>query len=163
MHYGTLETIARRHRLTLVYLFGSQAEKGKRYLDGKRLRSDSSSDLDIAVAFEEPPARPMETYGLIYREMSKIFEPFEIDLVFIHEVDSLFQYEIIRGIRIFEKNERIADEFEEGTMKRSEDLLFKKSILEREIMEAVTDGYFELEYRPNPRPRPVYRNLSSGT
>ena len=134
----------------LVYLFGSQAGEGVRYLQGKPARPDPYSDLDIAIAFKNPPDDPIATYRLIYREISKVFEPFEVDLVFLHEVDTLFQYEIIKGFRIYEKDELFADQFEEGIMRRSEDLLFKKRILEREIMEAVEDGYFELEYKPNP-------------
>jgi len=142
--------IAKKYHLTLVYLFGSQAEKGRRYLQGEGSVFDPSSDLDIAIAFEDPPSESMETYGLVYREISRFFEPFEVDLVFLHEVHSLFRYEIIKGIRIYEKDDSFADEFEEGIMKRAEDLLFKKRILEKEIMEAVEDGYFELEYQPNP-------------
>ncbi len=81
-------------------------------------------------------------------QISKIFEPFNIDLVIIHDMDSLFQYEVIKGVRIYEEDERIADEFEERVMKRAGDLIFQKRILEREIMEAIEDGYFEFEYQP---------------
>jgi hypothetical protein len=68
----------------------------------------------------------------------------------MQEVNTLFQHEIIRGIRIYTRDESDADEFEEGIMKRSEDLLFKKRILDRDIMEAVENGYIEFEYSPNP-------------
>ena len=67
----------------------------------------------------------------------------------MHEMDTLFQYEIIKGIRIYEKDELYADDFEEGIMKRAEDLIFKRRILNNEIMEAIEDGYFEFEYSPN--------------
>ncbi len=67
----------------------------------------------------------------------------------MHEVSTLFQYEIINGVRIYEKDELLADEFEEGVMKSAEDLLYKKRIFNSEIMEAIEDGYFEFEYSPN--------------
>ncbi len=150
MFLEKIASVAERNNLTLIYLFGSQAEKGLRYMEGEEARPEPPSDLDIAIAFTDPPSDPMKTYGLIYRAFSEIFEPFEIDLVFMEEVNPLFQYEIIKGLRIYEKDELFAEEFEEGIMKRIEDLSYKKRILEREIMEAVEDGYLQIEYRPNP-------------
>jgi hypothetical protein len=66
----------------------------------------------------------------------------------MHEVDTLFQYEIIKGVRIYEKDEFFADEFEEMIMKKAEDLVFKRRILIKEILEAIKDGYFEFGYSP---------------
>ncbi len=83
----------------------------------------------------------------LYREFSRVFEPFNIDLVFMDEVDTLFQYGIIRGVRIYAKDEGDADLFEETVMKKAGDLLFKKRLMNKEIMEAVEDGYFEFEYK----------------
>ena len=34
-------------------------------------------------------------------------------------------------------------------MRLAEDLQFKKKIFDEEVMEAIENGYFELEYRPN--------------
>lgn len=66
----------------------------------------------------------------------------------MHEVNTLFQYEIIKGVRVYEKDEFLTDEFEEGIMKQAEDLLFKKRIFDSEILEAIEDGYSEFEYSP---------------
>jgi hypothetical protein len=68
----------------------------------------------------------------------------------MHEQDILFQYEIIQGARIYEKDESFADEFEEIVMKQSEDLSYKKRVFHSEVMEAMKNGYFEFEYSPNP-------------
>jgi len=62
----------------------------------------------------------------------------------------LFQYEVIKGVRIYEVDERIAEEFEEGVMKRLKTWSSKKGFWDREIMEAIENGYFEFEYRANP-------------
>jgi len=59
----------------------------------------------------------------------------------------LFQYEIIKGKRIFETDASLADDLEEMIMKRAEDLAFKKRVMDREILEAIEDGYIEFEYR----------------
>lgn len=145
-----IKDIAKKHGCSLIYLFGSQADKGKRYLDGEDIGHETSSDLDIAIAFEIPPGEPLKSYVDLYKSFSEIFDPFEIDLVFMHEVATLLQYEIIKGVRIYEKEGPLADEFEEGIAKRAGDLLFKRKIFDSEIMEAIEDGYFEFEYSPNP-------------
>lgn len=141
--------IAERFDCVLIYFFGSQAEQGRRYLEGEEVSVDLFSDLDIAIAFREAPTEVIPIYGKIYKEMAELLEPFNVDLVFMHELGMLFQYGIIKGAKIYEKEVRLTDEFEEEVMKKAEDLMFKKKILDREIMEAVEDGYIEIEYSAN--------------
>jgi predicted nucleotidyltransferase len=145
-----LRIIAEQFDCGLIYFFGSQAEEGRRYLAGEDVKPDLNSDLDVALALRNPPPLTISIYGEIYKEISEILEPFSIDLVFIHELDTLFQYEVIKGVRVYEKDERFADEFEEGVMKRAADLTFKKRMMDHEIMEAMKNGYFEFEYSANP-------------
>jgi predicted nucleotidyltransferase len=142
-----IRNTAEKYGIALIYLFGSQSKNGAGYLQGSNINAGDLSDLDLAVSFKSIPSHPMKIYGALYKELSEIFEPFNIDLVFMHEVDVLFQYEIIKGIRIFEEDESFADELEEMVMKRAEDLAFKKRIMNREILEAIEDGYIEFEYR----------------
>ena len=148
MKYNDIRNLAARYHIILMYFFGSQTERGRRYLEGKDAETDILSDLDVAIAFENPPTEAMKTYGVLFREISEIFDPFTIDLIFMHEVDTLFQYEIIKGFRIYEKEESFADEFEERIMKMAEDLSFKKSVFNNDVMDAIGNGYFEFEYSP---------------
>ena len=150
MRKETLKSIAERSGISLVYLFGSRADEGKRYLEGEEIATNSYSDLDIAVAFERFPVETVQVYGKLYREISDLFDPFRIDLIFIHEMNSLFQYEIIKGEKIYERSVTFADDFEEGVMKRAGDLIYKKRIFDRDVLEAMEHGYFEFEYVPNP-------------
>lgn len=150
MRKETLKNIAEKFGISLVYLFGSKADEGRRYLEGEEIAPDSYSDLDIAVAFERLPIETVQVYGRLYREMSDLFDPFRIDLIFIHEMNSLFQYEIIKGERIYERDITFADDFEEEVMKRAGDLIYKKRIFDQEVLEAMEHGYFEFEYVPNP-------------
>lgn len=143
-----LEAIAKNYNIGIVYLFGSQAENGKRYIEGYDIMPDASSDLDIAMVFRERPENEIKAYGLIYLDMAKLFDPFEIDLVFLHEHDAIFGYEIIKGIRVYAEDEQFADIVEEAIMKEAEDLLFKRKEFHEDIMEAIRDGYFEFEYSP---------------
>lgn len=146
--YGRIHAVAEKYGLSMIYLFGSQAIQGNRYLEGIDTIPDKTSDLDIAVAFRNLPTSLMETYGHLYRDMEEIFNPFDIDLVFLHEVDILMQYEIIKGVKIYEADEFLTDQFEEKIMKQAGDLIYKKRIMDREIMEAVENGYFQFEYIP---------------
>lgn len=145
-----IKDIAQRYGIILIYLFGSEAKRGKIYFEGGKVMPPPFSDLDVAVSFKKAPEEPMETYGCLYREISEVFLPFNVDLLFMHEVDTLFQYEIITGIRIYASDELAADEFEEGIMKRSEGLFLKKRALDLDMMETVENGYIEFEYSPNP-------------
>lgn len=150
MKNDDISALADKHQILLIYLFGSKAEKGGKYLEGEHMMPDAYSDLDIAVVLKTPPTDTMNTYGILYREFSNIFDPFSIDLLFMHEVNPLFQYEIIKEKRIYAKDESYADDFEERIMKMAADLSFKKRTFNNEIIEAIEDGYFEFEYRPNP-------------
>jgi len=143
-----IRNLAKKYGIAIIYLFGSQAENGARYLAGDNIGVEDLSDLDVAVSFVNIPSQAMKIYGALYKEFSEIFVPFYIDLVFMHEVEILFQYEIIKGERIFEKDEFLTDEHEERIMKMAEDLAFKRRIMNREILEAIEDGYFEFEYNP---------------
>ena len=142
-----INEIAEKYKISLIYLFGSQAELGERYLHGEDIKPEPYSDLDIAVLFEEIPENIIKTYGELYRDLCFVFEPFEIDLVFMHEQDSLFQYEIIKGIRIYAKDEDFADEYEELIMKKASDLSFKQKEFIKDVLEAIEDGYFQFEYK----------------
>lgn len=126
MRKDTVNGIAEKFGIILVYLFGSQADKGRTYLGGKEVSPDPFSDLDVAVAFKKHPAETIKVYGSLYKEISELFGPFNIDLLLMHEVNCLFQYEIIKGVRIYEKDESTADEYEERIIKTAEDLIFKK-------------------------------------
>jgi hypothetical protein len=65
----------------------------------------------------------------------------------MNEQDSLFQYEIIKGIRIYAKNEEFADEYEELIMKKAADLAFKQKEFIKDFLEAIENGYFQFEYK----------------
>lgn len=150
MKMNTLKALAEKHAILLMYLFGSLAEDGKRYLQGEPISPDSTSDLDIAVVLDHPSRENIETYGILYRELSELFGPFSIDLSYLRDVNPLFQYEMLKGLRIYARDESLADALEENIMKIAEDLSFKKKIFDKEIMEAMEDGYFAFEYKPNP-------------
>ena len=144
---GALESICRRYGVGLVYLFGSQAEAGKRYLDGEAVKPEAGSDLDVGVVFLEPPATAVPVYGDLYAELAGLLEPFEVDLVFLHEVSALFRHQAILGKAAYIADEGFQEDYEERVLKEAADLGFKKRIFDEEVLEAIRDGYFEIKPR----------------
>jgi len=135
----------RKFRVCLIYLFGSQKDQGLAYLSGKTPSTDPESDLDVGVFFEEAPKDLYPVFGSLYALLSECFPAFQIDLVILNEVNVFLEYEAIKGERIYTSDETVAEDFEESVMIRAEDLSFKKKEFDREVSEAIRDGYFEIE------------------
>jgi hypothetical protein len=58
-----------------------------------------------------------EYYGNLYADLSGIFQPFKVDLVFFHEVQALLKYEMIRGQCVYAADRRRTDDDEEMVKK----------------------------------------------
>ncbi len=142
-----LTHIFKKHGVRIAYLFGSQKEAGIAFLEGGAPKIDDEVDLDIGVVFKIFPEDAFEAYGELYADLSLFFEPFTVDLVFLQETDALFQYEAITGELVFSDDELYLEEYEEQVMKRASDLSFKRNEFEKDFLEAVKDGYFEIEHR----------------
>lgn len=132
--------IFRRYNIGLAYLFGSQKDKGYEFLQEKDVVPDRNSDLDIGIYLKEMPVNMYEFYGNLYLELSDLFEPFDIDIVIINEVDYLMKFEIIKGYRIYSEDEAYADDFEEVIMKFAEDVYFKQKLYEKDFLERLKNG-----------------------
>ena len=104
--------VFKKYGVDIAYLFGSQKDKGLRFLKGEEVKPNTNSDLDIGIHVKELPKNMFDFYGELYSELSSIFEPFEIDIVLLNEVNYIIKYEIITGYRIYAENEDFADEYE---------------------------------------------------
>ena len=117
------------------------------FLSGEAVSIEKNSDLDLGVVFNSLPEDIYEVYGKLYSDLEDYFQPFKLDLVFLQEADPLFQYEAIQGNLLYFDNESILDSYEEKIIKLASDLSFKKEAFQKEIFEAIKDGYFEITYR----------------
>ena len=147
-----LEDICKKYDVVLCYLFGSRGELGKVVLDGGHIEdADTESDIDFAVLFKTPPRNELETYAMLSLELQELVSPFRADLLFLHEVDHLMQLEAIQGINIYSFDAGLREEYEERVMMFAADELeiFKRN--ERDLLEAIDDGYFEFEYQADRR------------
>jgi uncharacterized protein len=120
-----LERISKTNRISLIYLFGSQAQKGLALLNGITVEADDNlEDLDIGIVLRDeiPSAEKMPTfYSNLYNQISTLFEPLKLDLVLLQEQHSVFQAEAIYGICIFSESKLIKEEYEENILRRAAD------------------------------------------
>ncbi len=142
-----LTNILRQYGVKAAYIFGSQKEAGMAFLKGNVPMVAETADLDIGVIFEKLPEDAFKIYGELYADLSLFFEPFGVDLVFLQETGSLFQYEAILGEVVYCEDESFLEAYEERALKMASDLSFKKNEFETDFLEAIKDGYFEIEHR----------------
>ena len=147
MKKETLTGLLKQHYVKIAYIFGSQKESGIAFLNDRNPAIDERADLDIGIVFKKLPIDTFGVYGEIYADLSILFEPFNVDLVFLQETDTLFQYEAIKGELIYCADENFLDDYEELVMKIASDLSFKKAEFEKDFLEAVKDGYFEITHK----------------
>ena len=142
-----LINILRQHGVKAAYIFGSQKDAGIAFLKEIAPRINGKADLDIGVIFEKLPEDVFTVYGEMYADLSLFFEPFRVDLVFLQETAILFQYEAILGEIVYCDDESFLEAYEERVLKMASDLSFKKNDFERDFLEAIKDGYFEIAHR----------------
>ena len=139
--------------ITLAYLFGSQVEIGEAILENKTFSVDEAmGDVDLGIVFIKfPEGAVRKVYGWIREELSPLFKPLELDLTFLQETDFLLQFEAIQGKNIYCINEDFQSNYEDRVMKWAADWKFEYDRYQREFLEAIRDGYFEIEYDANHR------------
>jgi len=80
-----IKKIAKKHRLSLVLMFGSYA----------RNKTHPNSDLDIAVM----PKKEIEYSSLLF-DLQKTFPEKEVDIVFLNRADPLLLKKILENYKI---------------------------------------------------------------
>lgn len=149
---GKVKEICKKYNIALCYLFGSQQERGKAVLDGKQVKIvDPESDIDFAVLFKIPPENALETYALLSLDLQELVSPFKADLLFLHEVDHLIQLEAIKGINIYSIDDPFREDYEEKVLMFASDELTIFRLNEKDLFEAIEDGYREFEYKADRR------------
>ncbi len=123
--YELVAGVLARHRISLAYLFGSQAQAGKALLAGEPFEiGDSLSDLDLGVVFDDPLPSGRDRvrlYASLYNDLIDLFSPLHLDLVLLQETHSVFQLEAMRGTCVYESDEQTRDNYEMNILRRAAD------------------------------------------
>ena len=97
-----LYRICEGYTILAVYLFGSMANEGVALLDNKlSVNLDPLADLDVGVVFLQAVSDPKERvklYKKLYSDLSDLFSPLSLDLVFLQETGVIFQSEAITAV-----------------------------------------------------------------
>jgi len=115
-------------------------------LEDYSYEAQESSDLDVGLLIAPSSETMYDTYGNLYLELSRVFAPFHLDIVLLHEVHSLLKFEMISGYRIYAEDEQFADDYEDLVVKFASDLAVKRRMFESDFVKAIEDGHFEIEH-----------------
>lgn len=133
---GLLKTLFSQFPADLVYLYGSRASGNE----------DSRSDYDFGVLFEDNLKEKkrfdlrLELFGKIASEL-KVSSDI-IDLVDLDEVPVLLQFNVIKGIAIYNKNEERRVSFETEVMRDYHDGHYYLDRYLKETLVKIEKGVF---------------------
>ncbi len=128
---AALKEICEQFGVAILYAFGSQAENLRDWIE-ERLDKlpEGEADVDIGVKGITGERWPVKKKVDLAGAMEGFFGCPRVDLVFLTEADPFVAAEIIRGERLFARDEYEADEYDLYVLRRAGDL----SPLERERM-----------------------------
>lgn len=132
-----LTELCNQFRLDAVYAFGSRAREAYDWLRGERERlSATASDLDIGVkTIRGKPLDISDTLNLIVA-LEDLFDAPRVDLVYLETADPFLTVNIIRGERLYARDDWEADGYILYLLRRAGDL----APFERERMEMILQG-----------------------
>jgi predicted nucleotidyltransferase len=129
-----LEEICRKYAVDALYLFGSRSEEIRNWLDREPgISIQSSSDIDVGIKVKTDERWPIERKISLTIDLEDHFACKRIDLILLNEADPFLAAEIVRGERVYARNEDEADEFDLYVLRRAGDL----APLEKERMELI--------------------------
>jgi len=129
-----LEDMCERYGVDILYIFGSRAGEVKGLVDGKSSSlAEGSSDVDIGFKLRRGAHLSVREKALLSVELENILNVNRVDLCDIHDVDPFVAVNIVRGERLFCRDEYLADEYELYVLRRAGDLAY----LERERLALV--------------------------
>ena len=126
-----LNQICQQYGIHILYAFGSQSKKIRELVEGQRSISRlSSSDVDIGVKAKSGERLSVAAKVNLALALEDLLGCERVDLVSLSEADPFLAAEVIRGERLFARDEYEADEYELFILRRAGDL----APLERERM-----------------------------
>jgi len=122
---STINQIAEKFELDIIYAFGSHAEEVAEWLKGdkRNLSISPLSDVDIGVKPSAAKQLSVENKVNLTIALEDFFSANRVDLVITTEVDPFLAANIIRGERLFCGDEYEADEYNLYILRRAGDLV----------------------------------------
>ena len=129
--------LCRQHEVAAVYAFGSRAREVRDWLTGDGA-AHLSGPADIDIGVRPVPGVRWDVVDKVRLAIAleDLFGCGRVDLVVLPEADPFLAAEIIRGERVFSRDEYEADEYDLYVLRRAGDLI----PLERERLALITRG-----------------------
>ena len=131
--------ICQQNGIILAYLFGSQARNGFEVINGKKIViKDPLTDLDLGIILDDEnrlKGSMYKLYSTLYNQLDELFLPLRLDLVFLQETHSVFQFEAIKGICLYAVSEDIQEKYEHNILARAADFRWVLEQYYREKLE----------------------------
>ena len=119
-----IDNLCRGFGIDILYAFGSRSQEVADFLlqDGPTL-SPGVSDVDIGIRPIQERKLTVQEKVLLAIRLEDFLGVNRVDLVIISEVDPFLAANIIRGERLFARDEDEADEYELYILRRAGDLI----------------------------------------
>jgi predicted nucleotidyltransferase len=132
-----LQGLCSRHRIDLLYVFGSRAGEIAGAVAGNPVASTApGSDVDIGVLPHAGARMDVREKSSIAIELEELLGVRRVDLVLLPEADPFVAANIIRGELLYFSDRNLADEYELYILRRAGDLAplerERLSLLERQ-------------------------------
>jgi uncharacterized protein len=135
MNKKKIDQLAHDFELDFIYTFGSNAKEVVKFINGEMPTINVSSLSDIDIGVKPSAGKMLSLKEKVHLSISfeDLFAVNRLDLVVLPEADPFLAANIIRGERLFCRDEYAADEYELYILRRAGDL----APLERERISLV--------------------------
>ena len=117
-----LMQICQQYSAIALYVFGSRAQEARQWLDGLLLDLRGSADVDVGVRASPGSIWSVKDKVRLALALENLMGCMRIDLVVLQEADPFLAVEIIRGERLYTRDEYEADEYDLYILRRAGDL-----------------------------------------
>jgi len=120
----TIENLCKEYGIDILYVFGSRSRELADFLfkDGSTL-SPGPSDVDMGVKLIHRRTLTVKEKVLLAIRLEDLFGVNRVDLAILSDADPFLAANIVRGERLFFRNEDEADEYELYILRRAGDLI----------------------------------------
>ncbi len=118
-----LAQLCQQHGVIALYVFGSRAQEARQWLSGQLQNLTGQSDVDVGIRITPGPIWSVKEKVRFALALENLMECTRVDLVILQEADPFLAVEIIRGERLFDRDEYEADEYDLYILRRAGDLM----------------------------------------
>lgn len=119
---NALKQLCQQHHTSALYVFGSRAQEARKWLDGFQDDLRGSSDVDVGVLVAPGTIWSVKEKVRLALALENLMGCSRVDLVILQEADPFLAVEIIRGERLYVRDEYKADEYDLYILRRAGDL-----------------------------------------